>query len=421
MSAERARRLPHALRAFGHRDFRLFWCGQGVSLIGTWMQSVAQSWLVLELTGSAFLLGLVGSLQFSPMLVLSFVAGALADRLPKRRLILATQTALGLQALVLAVLVASGHVRYWHVALLATVYGVANTVDMPVRQAFIVELVGKNDLLNAIAVNSAMFNGARIIGPAVAGLLIGHWGMAPAFFINAVSFLAVIGALLVIQAPGLPRSRDTRRTLRAEIAEGIAYAVRTPRIAVVLMMVLVVSAFLLNYNVVVPLLARDVLHQDAHGFGLLMATLGMGAVLGAAALASLGRGRPPVPALGGAAIVLATATACLGGVHGFRAASALLLVMGFCGILFMASANTTLQLTVPDELRGRIMSLHTLAFAGATPFGALLVGSVSQAFGVARGLVVASGCALVAVLALLAWWTQRRRHRALGSPRGSNV
>ena len=404
------------MRAFRHRDFRLFWAGQLVSLVGTWMQSVAQAWLVLELTDSPLRLGLIGTLQFTPMLALSFFAGALADRRPKRRLIIASQTVLFAQALVLAALVQFGHVLYWHVAVLALVYGAANTIDMPTRQAFLVEMVGKDDLMNAIALNSGMFNAARIVGPALAGLLIAHWGMAPAFFFNALSFLPVITILIAIRTEGLPRAPSGRR-IADEIREGVRYALRTPRITLTLAMVLAVSVFLFNYNVVVPLLARDVLHQEARGFGLLMTMLGVGAVGGAVTLALLSRGRPPVAALAVPALVQAGATATLATVSTVRVAAVLLLVMGFCGILFMAGSNSTLQLTVPDELRGRLMSLHTLVFAGVTPFGSLLVGSLAEAFGVRTSLVVSSGCGVVAVVALLTWWNNRDRGPSMKTPR----
>ncbi len=401
---------PAALRAFANRDFRLFWSGQGVSLIGTWMQAVAQSWLVLELTNSPFRLGLVGTLQFAPMLALSFFAGALADRLPKRRLIIASQSVLCVQALVLAGLVHLGHVQYWHVAVMATIYGIANTVDMPTRQSFVAQIVGKESLRSAIALNSAMFNGARVVGPALAGLVIARWGTALAFFFNGLSFLAVIGALLALRTEGLPYP-SSGRTLRAEIAEGVGYALRTPRIAVVLSLVLCVSMFFFNYNTLVPLLARDVLHQDAHGFGLLMTAVGVGAVAGAIALATLRADRPPLSVLIGSALVLGAAMMGVAAVARFGAAAALLLVMGFCGMLFMTGANTTVQLTVPDELRGRVMSLHTLMFAGATPFGAFLVGSVTQALGVRAGFLVMGGGGFVSIAALSLWWRWHRRPR----------
>jgi MFS family permease len=400
--------LPVPLRAFAHRDFRLFWCGQLVSLVGTWMQSVAQSWLVLELTNSPLLLGLVGTLQFAPVLVLSFFAGALADRLPKRRLLIATQSIMCAQALVLAALVQRGHVQYWHVAVMATLYGLANTVDMPTRQAFIVEMVGREHLRSAIALNSAMFNAARVVGPALAGLVIARWGTALAFFFNGLSFLAVIAALTILHAAGRPRV-PSGKSLAHEIREGIAYALRTPRIALVLSLVLCVSMFFFNYNTLVPLLARDVLHEDAHGFGLLMTAVGCGAMAGAVVLASLGAERPPVGVLIGSALALGASTMLVAGVGRFAIAMVLLTVMGFCGMLFMTGANTTVQLTVPDELRGRVMSLHTLMFAGMTPFGAFMVGAVTQALGPRAGFLVTGGGGVLSIVALALWWRLRRR------------
>jgi len=400
--------LPGPLRAFAHRDFRLFWSGQLVSLIGTWMQSVAQSWLVLELTNSPFLLGLVGTLQFAPVLLFSFVAGALADRLPKRRLIITTQSLMCVQALLLAALVHRGHVQFWHVAVMAGAYGLANTVDMPTRQAFVAEMVGKESLRSAIALNSAMFNSARVVGPALAGLVIARWGTAVAFAFNGLSFVAVIIALTLLHTEGMPRPRSGR-SMRAEIGEGLQYALRTPRIALILSLVLCVSAFFFNYNTLVPLLARDVLHQDAHGFGLLMTAVGLGAVAGAVVLASIGTERPPVVLLLGSALVLGAASMTMAGVARFGVAMGLLGIMGFTGMLFMTGANTTVQLTVPDELRGRVMALHTLMFAGMTPFGAFLVGSVTQALGARAGFLITGAGGMVSILAVTAWWQWRRR------------
>jgi MFS family permease len=403
-----AARLPPALRAFAHSDFRLFFAGQLVSLIGTWMQAVAQSWLVLELTNSPFRLGLIGTLQFAPVLFLSFLAGALADRLPKRRMLVASQSVMCAQALLLAALVHGGHVQYWHVAAMATVYGLANTLDMPTRQAFIVEMVGRDSLRSAIALNSTMFNAARVVGPALAGLVIARWGTALAFFFNGLSFLAVIAALLALHAEGRPRP-SSGRSLREEIAEGVRYALRTPRIVLVMSLVMAVSAFFFNHNILVPLLARDVLSQGAHGFGLLMTSVGCGAMAGAIAVASLGTERPPVPVLVASALALGAATMLMAGVHRFGVAAALLVVMGFCGMLFMTGANTTVQLTVPDDLRGRVMSLHTLMFAGMAPVGAFLVGSVTEALGARAGFLVTGAGGTAAVLAVALGWRRYRR------------
>jgi len=399
-------RFPRGLRALNHRDFRLFWTGQLVSLVGTWMQTMGQAWLVLELTNSPFKLGLIGTLQFAPMMVFSFVAGAITDRLPKRRVVVATQTAMAGQALVLATLTLSGQVRYWHIAVLATIYGVVNTMDLPARQSFIVEMTSKDDLLSAIALNSAVFNGARVVGPAAAGLLIDRFGVGVAFLLNAISFAAVIVALLAVRAQGLPRRRRGG-SMREEILEGIVYALRTPLIKLILCLLFVVSVFLLNYNVLVPLLARQVLHEEAEGFGLLMAAVGLGAVGGAAALASFGQGRPPLGALVSSAVVLGLGTVSLSVVRHFWLAAGVLLIMGFSGIIFMAGSNTTLQVTVPDELRGRMMSLYMLVFAGVTPIGSFQLGAITGAFGVPVGCLVSGTLGLLAIAGLAGWWRAR--------------
>jgi len=391
--------LPVALRAFRYRDFRLFWSGQLISLVGTWMQSVGQAWVVLEITGSPFKLGMITALQFGPMLFLSFLAGALADRVRKRRLLLLTQSALMVQAFALAALDWTGHIQYWHVAVLATVYGIANTLDLPARQSFVVQIVGKNDLINAIALNSAVFNGARVVGPAVAGLLVARYGVAIAFLLNGLSFLGVIAALLAIHNEGeaRPRAGDT---LGQEILQGLRYAWETPLIVLILAFMLVTSLFIVNFGVVVPLVAREVLHEGAHGFGLLMASLGVGALAGAGALALVGRGRAPVWLLAGAALIDAVGLMVLGLVRHFWVAAALLGVMGFAMIVFMASSNTTLQVTVPDALRGRLMGLYAFVFVGMNPLGALFIGSVAEKWGVPAACIVGGGMGAVCLAGL---------------------
>ena len=400
--------VPAGLRALRHRDFRLFWSGQLVSLIGTWMQSVGQSWLVLELTNSAFKLGLIGTLQFGPMLCFSFVTGAIADRLPKRRVIIATQTALMLQAFVLSGLAWTGHVQYWHVAILATCYGLATTLDMPTRQAFIVEMTSKDDLINAIALNSAIFNGARMVGPAVAGLLVDRYGVAPAFAMNGLSFLAVIFALLAMRAEGLPREADGA-TVRQDIAAGLRYAMGTPLVALILSLLLTVSLFVINHGVMVPLLARDVLHEGAHGFGLLMAALGTGSVVGALVIAGMGRSRIPLSLLIAAAVTLSALTLALAAIRQFWSAMIVLALVGLSQIVFMASCNTTLQTAVPDRLRGRIMGLYAFVFAGVTPIGSIFVGSIAQWFGVSVAYAAGGGMGLICVLALALVWARGYR------------
>ena len=396
------------LGAFRHRDFRLFWGGQLVSLIGTWMQSVGQSWLVLELTGSPLQLGLVNALQFMPILLLSPVGGALSDRLGKRQILLVTQAAMMVQALVLALLVRGGHVQYWHVALLAAIYGLGRAVDIPARQAFITDLVGRPDLPNAVALNSVVFNGARIVGPGVAGLLIARYDVAMAFFLNAASFVAVLAALLAMRTEGRPDPAG-QLGIRQGLIGAVNYAASTPPVGFVLTLLVVVSLLGLNFNVVVPLIARDVLHQGAQGFGLLMSALGAGAVVGAGALALLRSDRPPLAFLAGSAVVLCAGVATLGLVTHFGVAMAVLAVLGGLQIYFSTSCNITLQLITPQALRGRVMGLYAMAFAGVTPFGSLLVGTLAEHLGVRAACAIGGTLGVLAVGALVL--VERRRRR----------
>jgi MFS family permease len=400
--------FPSGLRALNHREYRLYFTGQVLSQVGTWMQSVAQSWLVLQLTGSPLRLGLISTLQFTPMLVFSVFSGAVADRVAKRRLLLATQSVLACQALTLSLLVWSGHIRYWHVAVLACVLGLVNTLDNPARQSFVSELVGKEDVVNAVALSSAGFNSARIVGPAAAGLLIARLGIAPAFLLNGLSFLFVIGALLMLGARGEGR-RPGATTMVEEMREGVSYALRTPRVRLVLGVLLVVSVFVFNFNVYVPLLARNVLHQRADGFGFLMASLGVGAVAGALTLGALRSSRPPVPLVFTAATAACAGILGMAAVRGFWVAVPALFVIGFFAIVVTASCNTTLQVSAPDELRGRVMSLYSLIFGGSVPLGALLVGFVSERWGVPTAFFVMGASGLVGTGALALGWRGWRR------------
>jgi len=313
-----------------------------------------------------------------------------------------------LQAFILSALVWSGHVQFWHVAVLAALYGCATTLDMPARQAYIAHLVPRGDLMNAIALNSAVFNGARVVGPAAAGLLVARYGTAAAFLLNGASFIAVIGALVAIRTEGAPRpSRGL--SMGAEIAEGVHYALNTSRIALVLGLLLSVSLFVVNMNVLVPLIARNVLNQGAHGFGLLMASLGVGAVVGALLVAVLAVNRPPLALVIGPAIAAAALLFGLSFVRHFGLAAAVLMAMGFAQIVFMTSCNTTVQITVPDELRGRIMGLYALVFAGMTPIGSLLMGSIAERWGVGVACMVGGAMGLLLVSGLTLAWRERQR------------
>ncbi len=292
--------LKTLFRSLRHRNFRLFWSGQLVSLIGTWMQNVGQAWLVLELTHSSFKLGVVSALQFAPMLFLSFFAGAYIDYFSKRKIIIATQAVFMVLAFTLAVLDFTGAVQYWHIVALAALLGVVNTIDMPARQAFIIEMVGKEDLMNAIALNSSVFNAARAIGPAIAGMLIAAGGTAVCFLVNGLSFLAVLASLLRMKVDrGRPGEPKTHRVFQ-DIEEALRYIKTTPVLIITILLVAVVSIFAANFNVLVPVFARQELHRDAAGFGFLMSSFGFGALIGAVSLAALSRlGPKPAFLLGG--------------------------------------------------------------------------------------------------------------------------
>jgi MFS family permease len=389
------------LGALRHRDFRLFWIGQLISQVGTWMQSIAQAWLVLELTHSPLQLGIVSALQFTPILLLSPVGGALSDRFAKRRVLLVSQTAMQLQALILAALVWSGYIRYWHVAVMAVVYGLGRALDIPTRQAYVTDLVGRSDLPNAVALNSVIMNGARIVGPAVAGLLIAAFGVALAFFLNGVSFIAVLVALLAIRTEGQPDPAG-RLGIREGVLGAVAYAAKTPPVAFTLGLMVVVSLLILNFNVVVPLVARTVLNQDAHGFGLLMSALGAGAVAGGFGVALLRTGTPTLSFLVGAAVMLCAGFMALAVVGRFAVAFAVLALLGCSQILFTTGCNTMLQLAAPNDLRGRVMGLYTVTFAGMTPFGSLIVGMIAEHQGVRTACAAGGAIGLLGVAVLVA-------------------
>jgi len=369
------RRTFAALR---HRNYRLFMGGQLVSLIGTWMQTVAVGWLVYELSHSAMTLGFVGFIGALPMTLLTLPAGALADRVPKRRILLVTQIGAMMLAFVLAGLVWWGTIEVWHVAALSVLLGVTNAFDVPARQSFIVELVGKDDLMNAIALNSSMFNTARVVGPAVAGVVIASVGTAACFLLNGLSYLAVIASYLLMRLPVASVQHDGHSLWRAT-GHVIRYAAGEPVIRAVMIMVAVMSLFGWSYSVLLPVFARDILHLNARGFGMLVSANGIGALLGALTLASLGN-YPHRRRLLFAGVTGFCVTISLFGIsrHPWLSAAALVGV-GYSMILFFATANTIVQLRSHDELRGRVMGLYALAFLGLNPFGSILAGAVAQA------------------------------------------
>lgn len=370
--------LKTLFSALRHRNYRLFWWGQLVSLIGTWMQNVGQAWLVLELTHSSFKLGVVSALQFLPILFLSLFTGPFIDYIPKRRIIIGTQMAMMLLAFILAVLDWTGTVRYWHIVILATILGIVNTIDMPARQAFIIEMVGKEDLMNAIALNSSIFNAARAVGPAVAGLLIGAAGTAFCFFVNGLSFLAVLWGLLLMQFDEPADEVRKSYHVMEDIREAVTYIRDAPVVLVTILLVSVVSVFGTNFNVLVPVFARQELHRDATAFGFLMSSFGCGALIGAVSLAALSRSGPKPFLLLGGGMGLSLFLILIGFQRSLGLSALLLSLSGWSMVTFFGMANTTVQLNTEDRLRGRVMSVYTLAFGGLTPFGSIFAGSFAH-------------------------------------------
>ena len=392
--------------AFQYRNYRLFFSGQLVSLIGTWMQQVAQAWLVLQLTGDPIWLGIVATAQFLPVMVLGLFAGVAADALPKRRVLLAAQTAMMVLAFILAGLVISGLVEVWMIVLLAFLLGIANAVDMPVRQAFAVELVGREHVGNAVALNSAMFNGARIVGPAAAGLAIGAFGVAAAFLINGLSFLAVIVGLRLIDdrelevPPRIDRPASARAVVQ-NLAEGLDYVRRTPVVLLAVVVVGAVAAVGMNWGVLIPAFAQGELRTDATGYGFLMAASGVGSLLAALRLVFGGRPRPMRLATG--ALILGVASVALAVARIFPVSLALMVVVGFGSILMAATGNTTIQLAVPDHLRGRVMSVYTTVFSASVPIGGLAMGAIASGFGTSAAIALGGVLSVAIGLGAIVW------------------
>lgn len=395
-------------RALRHRDFRLYFGGQFVSLIGTWMQSVAQGWLMHRLTSSPMMLGLLSFAQFIPVLPLALHAGVIVDRIPRRTLLLWTQSLQLLQAVLLALAVATDLVRPWMVLVFAVVYGIVNTFDLPARQSFVVDLTGKEDLPNGIALNSAAFNAARILGPAVAGVLVASVGEAGCFAFNALSFVAVIVSLLMMRP--LPRieSSAPRASVAETLREGLSYAWATPTIRQLLVLLSVCAGFGFQYNVLLPVYARDVLHAGAHEYGWLFSAFGAGSLIAALRMAVT---RERWALRRHLVIGLVTGAVGLLGFAWFHTLPAMIgfaALAGFGLILYVASTNTLIQLTVEDRYRGRVMSLYTLFFVGTAPFGALLAGFIAQQ----AGAPVATTVCAVVLLGGALWVSVRLREIA---------
>jgi len=395
--------------ALQHRNFRLFFIGQLVSLIGTWMQNTAQGWLVYQLTGSKMLLGVVAAVGSTPLMLFSVLGGSVADRYSKHRIIVCTQIGMMLFALIFATLIWSGAIRMWQILLLAGFGGLAMAFDMPARQAFMIEMTSRQDLMNAISLNSSMVNGARVVGPSIAGLLMAQVGIAMCFFLNGLSFLAVIGGLFLMRLPKFtPPERIGSAWLH--VGEGFAYVWHNRPMRTILILFGIVGIFGWSYSVLMPAFARDALKVGQGRYGMLLSANGLGALMGALTVASVGnRINRRVMVLGGLWI-FATMLLLLAWSENYYFALGLLALAGWGLLLFFSTTNTLLQTAASDKMRGRVMGIWTLVFGGTTPLGGLEAGTVSHYLGVRWTMSLGAG--ICAIAAMVIWFIVRRRAQA---------
>ncbi|MBV9411952.1 MAG: MFS transporter [Acidimicrobiia bacterium] len=399
-------RTFHSLRV---RNYRLFFFSQLISLSGTWMQTTAQSWLVLNLTGeksAGFALGLMLALQFLPLLLFGVYGGLVADRLDKRRTLIWTQSAAAVLAVALWLIVLTGVVQLWMIYVLAFLLGVVTVFDNPTRQAFVIEMVGQDDVANAVGLNSAVFNGARLVGPAIAGVSIHAIGISPSFLLNAISFIPVVAALGLMRTHELVRHEPLARS-KGQVREGLRYVWETPALRSTLLLVTVVATFGFNFIIVLPLLAKYEFHGGAGLYGLLLAVMAGGSLIGA--LFAAARARPSRPLLVGSAAAFSVLAMGVAVAPSALWAAILLVPMGASSMMFIATANSALQLTSRHEMRGRVMALYALVFLGSTPIGGPFIGWISQQWGSRAGLFVGGALSLAA--AIPAAWSLRREQR----------
>ncbi|MGZ4533880.1 MAG: MFS transporter [Mycobacteriaceae bacterium] len=390
-----------AARALGRQTFaslrnpnyRRYFTGQAISMVGTWMQSIAQSWLVLELTGSGTALGIVVALQTLPILILGPYGGVIADRMDKRRLMIGLQSMMGVLALVLGTLTITGEVRLWHVYVLALLLGFNNCFENPARQAFVLEMVGPKDLRNAVSLNSVLVNCARAVGPAVAGIIIATGGLGLCFLLNAVSFVAVVISLTTLDVSALNRSVPAVRS-RGQLREGFSYVRHTPTLAIPLLMMGLIGCLAYEFQVVLPVLADRTFHGGAQTYGFMTGAMGIGAVVGGLYVAAKGTTglRPLVGSTGVFGVVILGAALA----PNLPLELVAMTLVGAASVSVLSKGNSTLQLEAAPHMRGRVMALWVVAFLGSTPIGGPIVGAVSEHFGGRAGLMLGAAACLVA-------------------------
>lgn len=386
--------------ALTHNNFRIYWIGQCVSLIGTWAQSIGQTWLVLSLTGSPLLLGILGAIQFLPITIFSLFAGVIIDRYPKKQIILITQFTSMILAFTLSALVFTRTVSYAYILILALILGFSNTIDIPTRQAFTIELAGKKDLMNAIALNSASFNLARILGPAIGALIMASFGAGWCFLLNGFSFLAVIVSLLKVEVTPYVRKKVSDNNMLKEIKDGLKYIAREPALLQTIVMVLIIGIFVFNFNILIPVFTKNILHQGEKIYGLLMSALGVGSLVGALMVSVKSKSGPNMKILLRSAIMVSMTLILISFTRTYYYTAILLVITGIFNIWFSTTANSTLQITTEDAYRGRVMSVYSLVFAGASPIGNMFAGITSDMFGANTSFLL-SGVLTIVLIALL--------------------
>lgn len=398
-----------------HRDFRCFIIGQAISVIGTWLQKTAQTWLLYTLTKSPLLLGMLGVFQFGPTLLFSAFSGAIVDRFPKKKLLYCTQTTFMIQAFILFILVYTNHINYWSIFILAVISGFATTLDMPARQSYFIELVGKEDLPNAVSLNSSIFNIAKIIGPSIAGIIMIKFGTSFCFFLNFLSFTAVLIGLFLISAKDKASDKSHKNLLK-DVKDGLVYIRNNIKLIRVFIMMGIVCTFCMNIDVISPVFSKTILHRGANGYTFLLSAMGFGSLLGTFKMASTHKKDLNFKLLAIAAFSTAIFQLLASFSNNYYLCAVFILGAGFANLSFLNGSNSILQLNTEDKYRGRVMSIYSLFNAGSVPIGNFFVGSIMNAFGGRAGFS-SVGIITIILTAAFALLTQHQKkaHQAYAS------
>lgn len=389
--------------SFKHKNYRYYICGMLISNIGTWMQNIAQPWLAYQLTNDALKIGIVSALQFLPILLFSLFAGAIIEKLNKKTMLLLTQLMLFIITLIFAILVFTNIIQYWHIVILAALMGTANAFDMPIRQSFIVQLVPKNDLMNAIAINSTIFNLARLIGPAIAGIIMGIYGVGFCFLLNSISFLAVIISLIFIkpiisEENATQKMRQTVKGILTDVKNGLKYVFKRKEILYILISNFFISGFSMNNNVLLPVFITNILHMEETSYGFIMTCMGIGSFIGSLLIASYCKKGPNRFFITFGPIIMGAGLILMGILKNYYATLLLYVIIGYVFVSYYSTSNTSIQMRVRDEYRSRVMSIYSLIFGGSIPFGSLFTGIIVRNFGVQSGYIINGSIVAISML-----------------------